>query len=78
MPDTYAIRLFEALRNFFPKLDFTLLIINQSFEPLYKRELSNNILMIQGRTHPYLDIGGLESYKNFLQSLINKNPLFTK
>lgn len=69
--DEYATRLYQILRNHFPLLDFSLVVINHHGENEVKEEkrIGDNIIKI--RINPYLDHSvrwGL--YKNYFEELL--------
>lgn len=53
--EEYSLRLFKALKNFFPKLNFSLLIMNHSDSRSIKieKKLSENIIKVRGITWPH-------------------------
>lgn len=73
--EDYAIRLHQALRDFFPTLDFSLVIINnhEHQNVTIEKKIEDSILMVRaapGYTEPMMQA----SYEDFFNELLMENP----
>jgi hypothetical protein len=71
--DEYAIKLYDALKNYFPKLDFSLIIINHhaSDETEIERQINDHLLI--ARYNPAQDdVERTSSFKKFYSQLLEE------
>jgi len=68
--DEYSWKLYHALQNLFPNLDFTLIIINHYTGDSVREEKRLNDNLIKNKSNPYLEPSAKwEAYKEYLTSL---------
>lgn len=72
--EDYTVRLYDALRDFFPKLDFALIIINNHEYPFVKieKKLSDSIWIIRA-SPAYNEMVMQYSYEQFFYELLLEN-----
>ena len=71
IPDEHALRLYDALKNYFPKLDFCLVVINHhsSDDAVIERKIHDNLLI--ARCNPSQnDADRTASFKKFYSQLL--------
>lgn len=72
LTEDYALRLYQALKFFFPKLDFDLIIINCSDGESFEEEKTKCDHVRIFKIHPELELQKkIESYKAFFKKLID-------